>query len=232
MESLKAHKLVTATMVVRPDADVAWDALVSESIQAVHLKSHYVWDPALPRPEPRRKTRRNLGIARRHWRIESVSPERIATTGAELHAELASRRNLSAIANVLPSHFQILARLPGVEALGAIDDEGLGAMLIAARSPSETHLLHLLTTPRVIRTCGSYLLMAEALERWGRDRRLYLGGSPNSVDGPGIAQFKARWSNRTASVTLVAITVDHAACRDLAGSRPSGGFFPPYRAAR
>lgn len=43
------------------------------------------------------------------------------------------------------------------------DDGRPGAVLIAARGATETHLLHLLTSPRAMRSCGTHLLLHAAL---------------------------------------------------------------------
>ena len=111
----------------------------------------------------------------------------------------------------------------------AYNDDGPGAVLIAARSRTETHLLHLLTSPRAMPTCGTHLLMQAAMQLWSQDGCVYMGGTPDSPAGAGIARFKARWANRLAPVYLLKSILLPETYRTLSGGRLSGNFFPAYR---
>lgn len=233
LEELRTTSLVTATLFVRPDATAGWlgneEGPPLPGVEAVRLKDHYVLDPALPRPGRRPKTRRNLAIAARHWRISPVPHTQLAELGAQFQNQLAARRHISPIADVPAGHFAVLAGLNGIETMAAVDEDGIGALLIAARAHGETHLLHLFTAPRVVRTCGTYLLMATALDQWSRDGCVYLGGAPSSADGPGIAKFKARWANRTAAAMLLKVILNTSLYQHLTDARPATSFFPAYR---
>lgn len=229
LAALRSLKLVTATLLVRPDAGADWAALGAAGVRIVPLKPHYVLDPALPKPILRAKTRSNIAMARRHWVVETLPRAQLAAVGCSLQEGLAARGRLGSFANVPSQHFSILANLDGIEAVVAADSSGVGAVLVSARRGGETHCLHLITAPRAMRTCATHLLMATALERWGQEGRVYLGGAPDGVDGRGIAQFKARWANRTDPVVLLTAILDLPAYERLSTLKGATTYFPAYR---
>lgn len=236
LAALRRDAYVSLTMVLRPDVPAdhvaALGAALDGSAELAPLKDHYVRDPDLPTPTLRARTRQNLRLGERHWHLRRLAPTEISRVCSTLQQQLAARRRLSDHARVPARHFRVIAELEGIEAMAAVDADGPGAVLIAARSGCETHLLHFLTSPRVIRTCGSYLLWMEAIRLWASDGCVYLGGAPGSADGPGIAQFKARWANRIAPVLLMKAVLDGEAYGALAARAPAGGtFFPAYRTA-
>jgi len=231
LAALRQDGFVSLTMFLRPDTAAGHVAALGGVADVVPLKDHYIRDPRQPPPAIRARTRRNLAIAERHWRIRALARAEIPPLCGPWQDQLAARRRLSDYARVGPEHFAAIARLDAVEAMAAEDDDGPGAVLVAARAGDETHLLHFLTTPRVIPTCGSYLLWDRALRAWSRDGRVYLGGAPGAEDGPGIARFKARWANRTAPAFLLKAVLDGGAYRALAGRSPARSFFPAYRDA-
>ncbi len=230
IDELRAAGFVSLTMFIRPDA--ATTPIPNGLAEMVTLKQHYVLDPGLPAPILRAKTRRNLVRGAKFWEIVSLSPSQIARFCPRLQALLATRSKLSAFAAVTSEHFHSIARIAGIEALAAVDREGPGAILVSARNRGETHLLHLLVAPRVIRTCGTYLLLAEALSKWSGDGCVYLGGVPGSRAARGIAQFKARWANRLASTHLLKVVLDRKTYAKLAAGHPCPSYFPAYRKSR
>ncbi len=230
LDALQARSLVSFMLFIRPDGPPDPDALPDARVRVDPLKEHYVLDPDRPRPEIRRRTRRNLALAARSWRIEALPRHRLATLGPELHGKLAARRGLSVFADAPPRHYAALARLDGIAAMAATDQAGAGAVLVAARGGGETHLLHLLTDPRAIPACAAHLLMDTALDVWSADGPVYMGGAPAGPDGPGVARFKARWSNRTAPVVLLKAVLDAGRYARLAARRGPTDFFPAYRA--
>ncbi len=235
LAALRREGFVSLTMVLRPDtAPGEIDALraaLGDGAAVAPLKEHYIHDPALPLPQPRPRTRAHLGTAARHWQVEPLDRAGIPSLCSDLQEQLARRRQLSDFARVLPEHFQMLAGLGEIEALAVVDGDGPAAVLVAARTGGATHLLHFLTTPRVIPTAGSYLLWHEAVRHWSREGCVYLGGAPGSLDGPGIARFKARWANRTAPAFLLSAVLDADAYQGLAARCPASSFFPAYRSA-
>ncbi len=235
-EALRREGYVSLTMFLRPDVPPseleALRAALDGVAELAPLKDHYVRDPDLPAPTLRARTRKNLRMSQRHWHLRRLAQAEIAPVCTVLQSQLAARRQLSHYARVPDRHFQVIATLEGIEAVAAVDADGPGAVLIAARSGCETHLLHFLTSPRVIRTGGSYLLWMEAVRQWSGDGCVYLGGAPGSAAGPGVARFKARWANRTAPVHLLKAILDEAAYRAFAAGAPGdGSFFPAYRSA-
>ncbi|HEY0835500.1 MAG TPA: hypothetical protein VGE72_16475 [Azospirillum sp.] len=221
---------VTFTGILRPDARIDAEAARRAGFATVPLKRHFIVDGARDLPAFSRKTRRNLAIAARHWAIAVTAPTpEQAEEAARLHTSLQRRRALSAMTRMPADHFRRLAGVPGIAVVTARDAEGIGGMLVAARDAGETHLLHILLDERALRTCASYLLMASAIELWGRDGRLYLGGAPAGPDGPGIARFKARWANRTAPVSLLTAVLREDVYRDLSSRHAATPYFPAYR---
>ncbi|WP_419897871.1 hypothetical protein [Roseomonas sp. USHLN139] len=229
---LREEGLVSLTLFIRPDEDEAALAALRRWAEVRPLKEHFVLDPLLPRPAPGPRTRRNLARAGRCCRIEALPAHRLAALGPVFQAALRARRVLSGYADVPPEHFAALAGMEGVAVMAAVDAEGPAALLVALRAAGETHLLHLLSLPRAVPSCATYLLVETALRDWSRDGRVYLGGAPSSADGPGIARFKSRWSNRTAPVHLLGAILDPAAYASLARGRSPGSFFPAYRDMR
>jgi len=228
--ALKSMGAVSFTGMLRPDAALDPAAARRVGAAAVPLKDHFIADGDRGRPALSPKTRRNLAIAERHWSVAVATPALdLVESAATLHLDLQKRRHLSTMTRMPPGHFQRLIHLPGVAVLTARDGAGTGAMLIAAHGADETHLLHLLVDRRALRTCAAHLLMASAVELWGSHRRVYLGGTPDGPDGPGIARFKARWANRTSPVWLLTAILHREAYAELSRRAPGSGYFPIYR---
>lgn len=235
MDALRHEGFVSLAMFLRPDTApgdlAALEAALEDTAAIVPLKDHYVLDPRRTLPELRNRTRAHLATAARHWQVGPLARAEIPPLCSTMQDQLARRRRLSDFARVPPEHFHVLAGVEEVEALAVFDGDGPAAMLVAARTGGATHLLHFLTTPRVIPSSGSYLLWHEALRHWSRDGCVYLGGAPESAEGAGIAQFKARWANRTAPAFLLKAVLDGPAYRTLAARCPASSFFPAYRSA-
>jgi hypothetical protein len=190
---------------------------------------HFVWTPDGDPPQHSARTRANLRRARRHWRVEPCAiADHLQDTSA-LYAGLFARRKMSAILNYPAEHFAFLSRMPEFEMLGAFDSEGLGALLIYARWRQEIHTLHLAGAERSYASGAAYALFQELWEREQDHATLYLGGAPRSSNAAGIARFKQRFANQTASPTIIRAILDPPACLKLQAQRGSHPWFPPYR---
>jgi hypothetical protein len=222
--------VITFTGFIRPDA--RFDRTMAEraGFAVAPLKPHFIVNESGMPLSFRRRTRRHLAMARRHWTIDLASLDAgHAAVAMRLHLDLQRRREMSAMTRMPAEHFLRLADTPGIAVLAARDSDGIGGLVIAACEADETHLLHFLVLEHALRTSASYLLMASAIEVWGRNGRVYLGGAPSGRDGPGIARFKARWANRTASVSLLTAILQEDTYRALGPEGSRTPFFPNYR---
>jgi hypothetical protein len=230
--ALAATGAVSFLSILPPDADTSrYDDFGGFSLQP--LKQHFVFDPALPPVPLSKKARSNLRTAERHWRIEpDTAIDELVPLASRLYEEMATRREVSAIASMPAGHFDLALRVPGIETLAIRDADGvLGGLAIAACHAHQVHMLHILTDARAQTTNGAYLLMQAACETWGRTRPLYLGGVPSAAASSGVGQFKARWANRQAPVSLLTAILDPLRYDELAAVRGDPGFFPAYRHA-
>jgi len=228
---LRARGLVTLTVVFRPDAAVDLDGLRAAGIECRVLKEHFVIDRGVAPPAPGPRTRRNLASARRRWRVEPVSLRATWCRLYELHDVVVARRpEMSALARPGADHFRALASVPGMVALGAIDEDGLAGALIVALTATEAHCHMLFGNERYFRRGAAYALLDAAVARWGGSRTIYLGGAPSGPDGAGIARFKRRFATRTSPALLATAVLDPRTCDALSAGCVDRGYFPPYRA--
>lgn len=226
---LQDHRLITFLTLLKPGTVVdraAWEAAGFEVGPAA---PHFVWEPGFRPLTHSAKTRHNVRRARHHWQVRELEIARHAEAMGALYSRLYARREMSAVLNYPRSHFELLAAVPGIEALGAFDAEGLGAFLLYARWRREVHCLHLAGAERSYRTGAAYALYQELWDREHAATTLYLGGAPRAVNGAGITKFKQRFSNTTRSPVMVRAVLDPAACRSLQEQRGCHAWFPPYR---
>ncbi len=219
--------LVSIVGVIRPGSEHPWSGVPG----VAPAKQHYVFDPQLPW-RPGTRTRRHLTEGERRWRLEMPSGAAVAGTAATLHAQVAAARGFSGSLSAFPAaHFDQLAQAPWGVFFAAVDPRGhIGAMACGALCHSELHLLHIAGSAQGRRTSASYVLMAGITE-WCTDagRRMYLGSQPRTGT-PGLARFKARWTNTLEPSHLVRLIVRPAEYQSLGGipGNPDT-FFPAYR---
>jgi hypothetical protein len=128
-------------------------------------------------------------------------------------------------------HFEMLFHIPDIVVLTIRGANGLGGMMIAARSSGGIHALHFLADEDARRTNGAYLLMEGARRIWAADQPVYLGGVPSSPGSEGVGKFKQRWANRVAPATLITAILDPDRYAALAATRGTRDYFPAYRSA-
>ncbi|BBK33691.1 hypothetical protein EDC65_3527 [Stella humosa] len=230
LAEMRAAGVVSFTGMVRPGAGTDPADYAGEGTRMALLKPHFVIDPAAGPPAPSARTRRNVALGARHWSIDEA-PDRAEAAGTadRLHRALQARRRMSAMTRMPPGHFAALLAIPGIHALVARAGTAIGAMIIAAREAEETHLLHFLVDEDAIATCPSYALMAHIGESWRHRGPVYMGGTPDGPDGPGVARFKARWASGTRPTFLLTAIVQDDIYRRLAGDDGDSGYFPAYR---
>jgi len=230
MMELRERGAVSYVMVARPDFAYEAGELVKAGAVVRPLKQHFIRDPNYPAVAPGRGTRRKIERARSHWTIEEgAAGAGLAEALCQCHRLLYERRHAFGMARMSDDHFAKLLSLPQVTCLVARDSGGVGSMTVAYRGRNETHLIHHCVKPRATTTYASYLLMAEAMERWGRSGPVYLGGTPDGAESQGVGIFKQRWANRTADAMLVGQILDHSVYHQLCADVGSSDYFPAYR---
>lgn len=233
--ALHAQGLVTFRAFCRPDTVPAIEPLHCAGFTPVLLKEHFVFDPKLDWPLQSAKTRYNIGRGKRLWGIEPIALAEHQHTIAAYHEQLVRSRTFSTLAALPAEHFSALAALPNVHVLGALDREGLGAALITVHDAKSVHFHAIVGAERAYRTCAFYALYQAAIERWAPSQTIYLGGAPNSPNGPGIAHFKSRFANRRSPVYMLQAVLHGETCRQLVSAQATSpaaspaSWFPPYR---
>ncbi len=231
MSELAEKGAVSFVMVARPGYDGQAAELERAGALIRPLKKHFVSDPHHPPVIKRKSTLRYIDIARKQWEIGDVTAgDDVAETMRRCHRLLYERRRISGVARMNDDHFSKLLRLPRVICLAARDSTGIGAMIAAFQSRSETHLIHNCVEPRATKTFAGFLLMAEAVERWSRIGPVYMGGTPDGVESQGVGDFKRRFANISVDVMLVGQILNHAIYEKLSSDRPQSSYFPAYRA--
>lgn len=230
-QSAQAEGFVTLRAFFRPDAPLSMTHFPQAGFELVLLKEHFVFDSTLDEQPQSAKTRANIRRGLRLWQIELVSLADHHHTIAAYHAQLVQQKPFSAIATLPPAHFAALVDVPNVQVLGALDKEGLGAALITVHSANSVHFHVIVGADRAYRTCAFYALYQAAIARWASSHTLYLGGTPSSSNGQGIAHFKSRFSNCRVPVYMLHTVLNPGLCEQLVSLRPrrNSAWFPPYR---
>lgn len=226
---MKELGLVTLTACVRPDCSIKAEIHNHVGIETKLLKSHYLYDSTKPPPHWSSKTRANIAKGGRAWVIKDLDLRHEWPTVACFHERLASRISFSPMTHLPSAHFQLLANVPGVIGLGAWDNDGLGAALIAVQAGDRVHFHALTGDDRAYRKQAFYALFQVAIHQWGKDRILHLGGVPHASNGPGIAHFKGRFSNGRIPVYMTTLVIDPIAYTRLISRLGRFPFSPPYR---
>jgi hypothetical protein len=229
--ALRTQGFVTFRAFFRPDSNPPVSDLQRHGFVVTPLKEHFVFDPRLDMPTHSAKTRYNIRRAQRRWTVDQVSLADHHSLIARYHDTLTQNRPFSAMAALGPMHLSLLGDVPGVNTLAAFDSEGLGAALITLHSRHSVHFHLIAGADRAYQTCAFYALYQAALDRWGQQFTLYLGGAPSAANGPGIARFKRRFANRSAPILMAYTIVDSDAYQRLvcACAAPNPNWFPPYR---
>lgn len=220
-------ELVSIVGVIRPGSTHRWSGLADVSAG----KDHYVFEPTRPWKLSRR-ARRHLAGGQRPWRFELAQGSRVAAEAAAMHARVAGFRGFAGSSVDFPAvHFDQVAHAHWGVYFTAVSPEGkLGAVACGAVSADELHLLHLTVSREGLRSAASYVLMA-GLTGWCSQsgRRMFLGSQPRTGT-PGLARFKARWSNDRMPSHMIRVVVRPALYRSLCKSARAGeAFFPGYR---
>lgn len=148
-----------------------------------------------------------------------------------LYGELVQRRKLFGIRAFSRRSFQRQLEVPGIVAFRALH---LGVTVAAHLwyEQADVAYSHLsAVSAEGYRRLASYALHQFAIEELsGGIRWLDLGG-PAGSEGPdsGLAFFKRGWATGTRTAWLCGRILDPDRYRELAGTLPSGGYFPAYR---
>jgi hypothetical protein len=198
---------------------------------AVLLKQHFVYDPALPPPTMSRRARARLRRCEAAGTFEVASDEEAWQAMSAVYAGLVRRRRLTGSLFDMPgSHFEAIADLDESILFRVRDEAGVGAMACGVVFGGLLQILHTATSENGLTWDASYLLM-HGLQTFSRELgvRLLLGGMPDrGTDGLRI--FKERWVNSFAPVYLLRIVNDPARYAALCSGAPAdASFFPAYR---
>ncbi len=229
LAALRATGAVTFVAFLRPDCPVDAPGLQAAGLNVVMLKPHFVYDAGETLPEPSKKTRYNLAAAHRRWTVETLDLGAHWPALTALHDELGQRRQLSRITLLDANHFERLAEVPGATGLCVTDGNELVAALVVMEAGATIHFHTIVGHERAYRERAFYALYAEAVRRWGSDRRLCMGGVPSGADGAGVEKFKRRFATSTRPLLMVTAILDAPACAELAARQGAAWFFPPYR---
>lgn len=222
--------LVTITAVTQPGLD---PRSLDASLDAVLLKQHFVFDPALPVPALSRRSSERLRGAEKEGVFALVDDriERLAIV--PVYDGLLGRRGLKGGLFDFPAeHFEAIADLPESVFFRASTGGAIGAMACGVVVGDMLQVLHTAISEAGLGWHASYLLM-RGMQDYAIAHRLRLltGGMPDGAR-EGLRTFKLRWSNAFAPVYLVRIVNDRAAYQALSRARGTEGssYFPAYRA--
>jgi hypothetical protein len=197
---------------------------------AVLLKQHFVYDPALPTPPLSARAQARLDRCADIARFECATDSARCARMTQMYEQLMIRRGLRGSYVDFPAcHFEVIAALPCGLFFQVRGDDGVGAMCCGVRFGDMLQILHTASSPEGLRWDASYLLMA-GLQAYAREHgvRVLTGGMPTG-GSEGLRIFKQRWSNRFEPAFLLRIinnpTEYAALSRGCATS-----FFPAYRA--
>jgi hypothetical protein len=199
---------------------------------AVLLKQHYVYDPALPAPALSARAQARLNRCADIATFECATDSARCARMTEMYEQLMIRRGLRGSYVDFPArHFEVIDTLPCGLFFQVRGDVGVGAMCCGVRFGDMLQILHTASSPEGLRWDASYLLMA-GLQAYARENgvRLLTGGMP-SGGSEGLRIFKQRWSNRFEPAYLLRIVNNPAQYAALSAANASAtSFFPAYRA--
>ena len=219
--------LVTLTLVTQPGYRPS-----GKVGNAIRFKDHYIYDPARASPSLSKRTREHLRRAERAFRFEVVEAPQQRQQIVPLYRELRRRRGLGGgFFDFPPSHFAMLASLPGAAFFGVKDPEGMTGMACGSAFGDFLQLLHIAVSDAGLRRDAGYLLMQGVLD-FAKENgwRLGLGGLPRPGD-VGVVRFKTRWSNLNERVYLSRFVNDPGAYAELGHGHETESYFPAYRSA-
>jgi hypothetical protein len=203
----------------------------ARSGDAVLLKQHFIYDPALPAPVMSRRARARLRRCEAAGAFEVVPGGEAWRAMAGVYAGLVRRRCLTGSLFDMPArHFEAVAELEESVFFRVRDAAGVGGMACGVVFGGLLQILHTATTESGLTWNASYLLM-HGLQDYcrGLGLRLFLGGLPDS-GRDGLRIFKERWVNSQAPVYLLRIVNDRARYSALCSrARADASFFPAYR---
>jgi hypothetical protein len=219
------HELVTITLVTQPGY-----IPVLEETDAIYLKDHFLYDPTLPHPTFRKRTRKHLRRASGEWEFELTSRHEDGILMYVIYQDLKRRRSLSGGFFDFPrSHFERLATLRGALFFRASDQFGVAAMACSVEHAGWIQMIHFVISDRGLRSDVAYFLMEEILNYAKSEMKIVnLGGTPSGF-AHGVERFKARWSNRREPVFLHRIVNSPETYEELASTTKSHNYFPSYR---
>ena len=221
--------LVTVTAVAQPGLD---PRSIDPSIDAVILKEHFVFDPALPIPRLSKRSRERLNRAEAIGSFDVVGDHDERLAFAPVYDGLLSRRGLKGGLFDFPAaHFASIAALPEAVFFRAAQADEIGAMACGIVHGDMLQILHTAISEQELAWHASYLLM-RGMQDFAAERglRLLTGGMPDGAR-EGLRTFKLRWSNAFVPIYLIRIVNDRDACRALNEARGAVGsrYFPAYR---
>lgn len=197
---------------------------------AVLLKQHYVFDPALPTPSLSRRAQRRLDVCRDIAEFEEVPTFVAADRFHDMYRTMVERRGLTGgFFDMGLDHFRTIARVPGSLFVQVRSGTRVGAMACGIRFGRHLQLLHTVMSADGLTWNASYLLMKGLQELAIADDRLLLTGGLPTAARPGLRTFKERWANATTPVHLLRIVNDADEYARLCRGAPATCFFPAYR---
>lgn len=199
------------------------------------LKTHFVHKPDQSGPSYAPHHRYEVKRAKRSNHVAQFSLAENLGSWCDLYAELVRRHQLKGQHDFPRAHFEALAHLPGVTALGAWQDNVLVSAHIWVEHAGRIHSHLAASSPAGYKSGAAYAVNDLALRHFASASLINFGGGAGFGDAAsdGLSKFKAGFSNQTASAYLAGMILDKGAYARLSEQRQSqdvGGFFPAYRA--
>lgn len=221
---------VTLTLVSDPLAPLSQAGLAAIFPVLRPLHDHWLIDLTAPAELSRHHIRKLRQTRVPQIKAGPATPD-LARGWAALYAHLVEKKHIADARafSVVALTAQLL--VPGAEVVTAWDGETLLGvdLYYLDRGRAFAHLSAY--APEGYAVSVSYPMMAAAIDHFaGRAQVIDLGGAPGGAPGPGIAQFKAGWTQVTRPSYLCGKILDPAAYARLAPEADPAGWFPAYRA--
>jgi hypothetical protein len=191
--------------------------------------AHYAFDPA---SGPIRYSPRTRAHIARGQRAHGDVMWSALASDVEVHAlyqDAVRRYTLTGGFFDFPvEHFSFFAGRPGAEVVVIPGRDGPAAMACLLQSDGDTHVIHFVVGDTGLRTDAGPVLAAALIERaTQRGSRVFFAGVP-AAGRPGLATFKARFTNTRVPVWLARIVLDVDTYQALSAQGETS-YFPAYR---
>lgn len=235
LDELRKAGFVSVLLVVDGLIGPAIDRLQRAFTIARPFKTHYIVDQSLGAYRPSKHHRYEIRRAMEHGVEIRIEPLRgILDAWTALYQGLISRHCITGVQCFTRDSFEALAACEGLIAVGAY----IGSELIACHlwfQYEEIVWSHLAASnARGYATAAAYAVCDQSIRNFS-GRLINLGGSAGIDDAAsdGLARFKAGFSNRTQTASLIGSVLDptlyQALCSERSGISHEN-YFPAYRA--